>query len=138
MSPCTPDASLWPAARALTFAAELPDNVGKEVKRRRIAPQSQDKKEVAAHEPQPQWSMHDAHQLKAVEQLEKDWQEELKAVTAEEKECQEENARRNRLLVAREEGCQDQEGNARRNRLLVALEEGPTTDTVEFKPQEWV
>ena len=59
--------------------------------------------------------MHDAHQLKAVEQLEKEWQEELKA---EEKEYQEENARRNRLLVA--------------------LEEGPTTDTVEFKPEEWV
>ena len=126
MAPCTPDASLMAAARVLTFAAELPDNVYREEKRQRIAPESKDEKEIAAHEPQPQWSMQDAHQLKAVEQLEKDWQEEVGK-----------GADVSGWSFAPPVQVHESE-NARRNRLLVALEEGPTTDTVEFKQHEWV
>ena len=138
MAPCTPDASLMAAARVLTFAAELPDNVYAEAtaasserptKERKTDGQKERRK--AAHEPQPQWSMQDAHQLEAVQQLEKDWQEELKQL---EKDWQEEvgkGADISGWSFAPPDQVHEGE-NARRNRLLVALEEGPTTVTVEL------
>ena len=159
MAPCTPDASLMAAARVLTFAAELPDNVyfedtaalrkrltkekrktekrktERKEKRRRIAPESQGEKEIA--EPQPQWSMQDAHQQEAVKKLQEDWEEEeLKAVENPQEEVGK-GADVSGWSFAPPVQVHESE-NARRNRLLVALEEGPTTDTVEFKQHEWV